>query len=268
MDALGDQLASTKLIGTAGKLLSQARDLLQEISVDASAAVTAQCREELAAANKVSRDRSSAQKVLDSLAGVDSSLREWAPTLATHLDGILANTYDAQMVNPKVRRFTTQQKSRWEHRKNAQAHSLMSLLTRLRGKHACPVPAIRRTLELKYYHTPEKIWRLQSFQREVMSDTWVTKVLASDSLRAWRPPASFEQNLDVELHVRDNLEWWLKIKHNRHKDGKLLRSDIKHTVTGEVFYTPASITAGIVPQELGSRWHPFAPPLQHTLTRD
>ena len=252
--ALLDQAEfSTRMLGTAENLLQQAQLVMQGFLQDSEEACQLQCSAELATVNRVSKQGTAAEKVLDCLAGSVKALQTWAPTLTSLMNQCVTNTYDAKMSNPRVKQFTDEQRSRWESRKKAQALSLLSLLARLRGKHACPPSTIRRSLELRYYHTPDKIWRMQAYHREVLTETWVQKVLATAELRAWRPPGFIHSNRDIELHVRDNLEWWLKIKHNRHKDGKLLKSDIKHTVTGEVFYTPASLTADIVSPDLGHR---------------
>ena len=61
----------------------------------------------------------------------------------------------------------------------------------------------------------------------------------------------------IELVVKDNLEWWVKYKWQRvTRDGVRLKNELIHTVTGEHFYISAKDTQGLQPMELGDNW-PF-----------
>ena len=233
---------------------------MSTLAVDTTAGTILTCKDEIVAANAAWKKGKSEDRVLLSLAGADASLVCLTPTLASIVLGVTHNTYDARMLNPNRKEsLEARLKSVYLARKQAQCNFLLGVLTRMRGQQSTPPELIRRTLELRYTSTPKSVWRLMCSKREVLSESWVEKTLSRPSLRAWRPPHPEEDNTDIELHVRDNLEWWLKIKFNRMREGKLLKSEIKHTATGEVFYTPARVTAGLTLPDLGNRYRSTQP---------
>ena len=66
-----------------------------------------------------------------------------------------------------------------------------------------------------------------------------------------------QRSSEIELVVKDNLDWWVKFKWQRMaRDGIRLKRELIHTATGEHFYISAKDTQGLQPMELGGNW-PF-----------
>ena len=242
-------------LGTARALLGRAEGIMRVVMNDSVAAVTQLCSDEISDANRAGRREQNGDQVLTLLEGTAKSPATLAPTLSSLMSDLTSNSYDQKLSNPRRKQVNERIRTKYERRKAAQHTFLMSLLVRMRGKHATPPAIVRRSLELKYYATSRKVWRLQCFNREAMSESWVDKVLSSPGARSFVAHTDEEWNSDIEMHVRDNLEWYVKIRFNRQEGGKLLKSEIKHTVTGEVFYTPASLTRDIESVDLGDRCH-------------
>jgi len=213
--------------------------------------------EEVTELNRAARIGKPQDRLLSLLDGSSSSssAEAPAPVLRDLLSDVIANSYDDKLARKGGKQVGARLLERYHRRKASQQDFLVGLITRMRGKHATPPEMIRRSLELKFYATHSKVWSLECFQRTAMSESWVDRLLDSPAVKARRPPTPGEWNSDIELHVRDNLEWYLKVKFNRHQGGKLLTSEVKHTVTGELFFTPASLTRDLVSPDLGDRCH-------------
>jgi len=239
----------------AGELIARAQDLAGSTALEELTLAKGILGLEVTELSRAGQCGKPQDRLLSLLDGTFSSPSVEAPALRDLLSVIVANSYDAKLARKGGKQVSLKLRERYERRKNSQHDFLVSLVTRMRGKHATPPAIIRRSLELKFYATHERVWRLQCQQRTAMSESWVDGLLDNPAVRARRPPTPEEWSSDIEMHVRDNLEWYLKIKFNRHQGGKLLTSEIKHTVTGELFYTPASLTRDLVSPDLGDRCH-------------
>ena len=244
-------------LAAAEKLIARAQGLAGSTALGELTLAKGLLRLEVTELNYAARSGKPQDRLLSLLDGTSPSPGAEAPAPLLHglLSDVVANSYDAKIARQGAKQVSARQRELYERRKASQQEFLVSLVTRMRGKHAAPPAIIRRSLELKYYATHERVWSLQCFQRTAMGETWVDKLLDHPAVRARRPPTPEDWNSEIELHVRDNLEWYLKIKFNRHLGGKLLKSEVKHTVTGELFYTPASLTCGLESPDLGDRCH-------------
>lgn len=245
----------TAAITKAGELLSQARDLFKKLAGYHLPIVVDECQVQMQRDIKEKKGGKPEQKVLQSLAAPNSQVRGVA-MLHGVLTGIVRNTYDARMENMNRTKTTDDLRQLHAHSRALQVSNLTAIITRMRNMHSMPMVSIRRGLENKYLGMPTHLWNLSRAYREVPGEKWVDSALAHPSVSSWQPPAREALSCKIDLCCRDNLEWWRSVKFARHKDGVKQESELIHTVTGEHFHIPASLTDHLPDPELGQEW-PF-----------
>lgn len=239
----------------ASILLSQAHQIISQLLLNGDEAMQLKCRDCLQLMVRLCKAGNPAAKVLASLNGESEATPDLDGSMALCMRGLVTNTYDEKLLNPNNRKNTDVQKELHKRTRNLQLTNLVSLISRLRSKHAMPLMSLRRGLENKYLGCPTHLWNISRAFREVPGESWIDRTLASPLVRAWVPPFPEERSTVIDLCCRDNLEWWRSVKYARHIDGVKKDSELIHTVTGEHWFIPQSLTTAAVP-DLGDKW-PF-----------
>lgn len=240
----------------ADDLLTRIQPIMEKLLASEAQIVQDTCRNELRSLVTDMKAGPAASKVLRSL-DWKGSMRAATdtPTLENMVWSFMRNTHDDKMFNPNNRASSVKQIERHRHTRDLQVLNLISVITRLRSKHAMPMLNIRRAIEYKYLCCSEHLWNISRLFREVPGESWIDNALSEASVRSWRPPCEYACSLEIDLCCRDNLEWWRRLKYARTIKGVKKESELIHTVTGEHWYVPASLTLTPDP-ELGNSW-PF-----------
>lgn len=240
-----------QLLTDAGRIMSQ---MLEDCSTTVSAftAVQLDRMAEAAAAGKPG------EKLLSSLqrtTETEGSDRVW---LRSQVGDAVRNTYDYHMERTSTDADVVKKQQRHHRARERRLSHLVDLYVRNRSKHAIPEGCLRMGLEYKYLGTPRHIWEIHRQLRIVPGHTWIDTALASPEARLWRPPGWEEgRYTDIEVAVRDNKEWYRRLKYTRHVNGVKVDSELVHTVTGENLYVRGTPELEKMPDPgLGDRW-PF-----------
>lgn len=246
---------SDALLQNARVLLAQAQDIFKNLAEDRVPAVVAECSDQMRQDIKKKKGGIPAEKVLQSLSAESSRIRG-VPMLHDVLTGLVRNTYDEKMENIKRTLTTANARELHSHSRALQVSNLTAIISRMRSMHTMPMVSLRRGLENKYLGCPRHLWNLSRAYREVPGEQWVDRALSHSSVRAWQPPVREALSEQIDLCCRDNLEWYRSLKFARHKDGVKQENELIHTVTGEHFHIPMSLTDHLPDPELGDEW-PF-----------
>ena len=163
--------------------------------------------------------------------GVANQLARWT-----------SNTWDARMSNPKYKGRSEPQKKASMDNRDVQIISVLSHLARLRNKNATPPLIVMKAIRMFYKGISHSVTNTDVATRGLLSHEWVEKAMEDERLLNYLAPMDTEMSDEIEMMVKDNLEWWWNIKWARTtKEGLKLLSDLIHTVTGERIPLPKSL---------------------------
>ena len=145
-----------------------------------------------------------------------------------------SNSWDARMSNPKFKGRSEPQKQASMDNRDVQIISVLSHLARLRNKNATPPLIVMKAIRMFYKGISHSVTNTDVATRCLLSHEWVEKAMEDERLLNYMAPMDTEMSDEIEMMVKDNLEWWWNIKWARTtKEGLKLLSDLIHTVTGE-----------------------------------
>ena len=163
--------------------------------------------------------------------GVANQLARWT-----------TNTWDARMSNPKYKGRSEPQKKASMDNRDVQIISVLSHLARLRNKNATPPLIVMKAIRMFYKGISHSVTNTDVATRGLLSHEWVEKAMEDERLLNYMAPMDTEMSDEIEMMVKDNLEWWWNIKWARTtNEGLKLLSDLIHTVTGERIPLPKSL---------------------------
>ena len=104
----------------------------------------------------------------------------------------------------------------------------------MRNQHCTPPLEIMKTIRLFYHGVSQRLLNTEVACRNILSHEWVEAAMDNILLLNYNAPMEFDVSEDMEIRVKDNLEWWWNIKWQRtNASGTKVMSDLIHTVVGE-----------------------------------
>ena len=159
----------------------------------------------------------------DDLMSISNTVKRW-----------VTNSWDTRTANPKFKGRTETQKQSSKEVRAIQIISNVSQLARMRNQSCTPPLEIMKTIRLFYHGVSQRLLNTEVACRNILSHEWVEAAMDNVLLLNYEAPMEFDVSPDIEIFVKDNLEWWWNIKWQRTAaDGTKVMSDLIHTVTGE-----------------------------------
>jgi hypothetical protein len=152
--------------------------------------------------------------------------------------------YVAQVLNTVDTKYikgwggkTAEQTERRMRKREFQVIKLVSLTVRMKDQRAAPPLILMDSLERVWQGVSKSDWQRQSKDGSLMSPEWIATALKS--VEGFIPPPALVTGVEGQKYsnvysvsVRDNLEFWIRIKWSRHVDGEKKETEVLHTVTG------------------------------------
>ena len=154
---------------------------------------------------------------------VSNTLKQW-----------VSNSWDKRTTNPKFKGRTETQKQASKDVRAIQFISNLSQLARMRSQQCTPPLEIMKTIRLFYHGVSQRLMNSEVACRNILSYEWVEAAMDNLLLLNYEGPMGFDVSDDIEIFVKDNLEWWWNVKWQRTTEsGTKVMSDLIHTVPGE-----------------------------------
>ena len=69
-----------------------------------------------------------------------------------------------------------------------------------------------KTIRLYYHGVSQRLLNTEVACRNILSHEWVEAAMDNILLLNYNAPMEFDVSEDIEIFVKDNLEWWWNIK--------------------------------------------------------
>lgn len=239
----------------AGDIIEDAVALMKELADTELAAISGAISMELDSVMKHHKRQKAGVHILQALASQSTDMGGSLPTLADLIQVVTTNSYDTRIQNKSSVKYDTDDRSKHADRKKGKLQHCLRQICRMRSIYCIPRETLLLTLLYKFKATPRKHWTLHCRMQHVMSEDWVTRGLKHPGVQAWKHPAWEGASKVFSLSVRDNKEFWRRVRFNRTTtDGEKVKNELIHTITGENIFIDDAVDSMAPYTRPSERW--------------